>query len=189
LLPVTPTYVVGEAHQQGQVVQKMYRGSIPVPPPSFHYESLSFGVGFEATGDATQLGLSVNFLEELDDRANWLTSHQVGLRATIGDAEFNQFIANHAYGFHWRWAARFLVEARAGAFVGLRDLNQEVNVFTGIVPEFGVTALPEGWTKIPLEITLSYRLPVEFYSSDAGFFGDGFLDEHWIHVGLGLAFM
>lgn len=55
--------------------------------------------------------------------------------------------------------------------------------------EAGVTALPQGWTKIPLEITLAYRFPVEFYASDVSFFGDGFADEHWVFVGLGLVFM
>ena len=188
-LPAHPTMAAGEHPDSGTVVHRMHHGTIPVPPPVFDYESLSFNVGLEATGDASQLGLHVTLLQELDDRANWLTSHRAGLRSTIGDGEFNQFLLDYSYGFHWRWSARFLVDARTEVFMGLRGLNADVGYFAGFAPGLGLTALPEGWTKLPLELTLGYRLPMNFYTSHQGFFGDSFVGGHWIVFGLGLAFM
>jgi hypothetical protein len=188
-LPVRPTRVAGEDSASGWVLERMPHGSIPVPPPMFGYESLSFGIGLEATGDATQLGLHLTLLSELDDRANWLTSHRMGLRSTYGQANLNQFMLDYAYGFHWRWSARFLVDARGEIFTGLRGLDDDVAFFTGVAPHFSLTILPEGWTKLPVELSLGYRFPMVFYGSDAGFFGEGFVGGHWVLLGLGLAFM
>ncbi len=188
-LPARTTRVTGEDNSAGQVLSRLHHGSIPVPPPPFGYQALSFNIGLEATGDASQFGLHLTLLDELDRRANWLVSHRTGIRTTFGDADLNQFVADYSYGFHWRWSARFLVDARAEVFTGLRGLDEDVAFFTGLAPHVGVTALPEGWTKLPLELTLSYRLPMVFYGSDGGFFGNGFIDGHWIMFGLGLAYM
>jgi hypothetical protein len=187
-LPARPTLVPGQSDSSGHLVTRMHHGSIPVPPPTFGYESLSIDLGLEATGDASQFGLHLNLLEELDDRANWLTSHRLGVRSTIGDGELNQFLLDYAYGFHWRWAARFLIDARAEVFSGVRGLDSDVNFFTGLAPGVSITGLPEGWTKLPLEFSVGYRLPFVFYGSDTGFFDD-VVGGHWITVGLGLAYM
>jgi hypothetical protein len=189
MLPARTTRVAGEDNSAGQVLSRLHHGSIPVPPPPFGYQSLSFNIGLEATGDASQFGLHLTLLDELDRRANWLVSHRTGIRTTFGDADLNQFLADYSYGFHWRWSARFLIDARAEVFGGLRSLDDDVAFFTGAAPNIGFTALPEGWTKLPLELTVSYRLPMVFYGSDNGFFGDGFIDGHWLMFGLGLAYM
>ncbi len=188
MLPARPTMVTGQDDNSGRIVLRMHHGSIPVPPPVFSYESLMFNVGLEATGEASQFGLHLNLLRELDSRANWMISHRMGLRMTIGSGELNQFMADYAFGFHWRWSARFTVDARPEVFAGLRGLNNNVAFFTGIAPSVSITALPEGWTKLPLELTLGYRLPLVFYGSDNGFFGD-VVSGHWIMFGLGLAYM
>ncbi|QDG51179.1 hypothetical protein FIV42_10645 [Persicimonas caeni] len=188
-LPARPTLVAGQNDSSGQVVGRMHHGSIPVPPPSFGYQALTFDLGVEATGAAAQYGLHLTLLSELDDRANWLTSHRMGLRSTIGDAQLNQFILDYSYGFHWRWSARFLIDARTEYFAGLRGLDSDVAFFTGLAPQVSMTALPEGWTKLPLEFSLGYRLPLVFYGTDASFFGENFVGGHWIMIGLGLAYM
>jgi hypothetical protein len=187
-LPARPTLVSGQNDTSGHLVTRMHHGSIPVPPPVFSYESLSIDLGVEATGDASQFGLHLSLLKELDDRANWLTSHRLGVRSTIGDGDLNQFLMDYAYGFHWRWAARFLVDARAEVFGGLRGLDSDVAFFGGVAPVFSITGLPEGWTKMPLEFSVGYRLPLVFYGSNSGFFED-VIGGHWITVGLGLAYM
>jgi hypothetical protein len=187
-LPARPTLVSGQNDSSGHLVKRMHHGSIPVPPPVFGYESLTIDLGIEATGDASQFGLHLNLLEELDERANWLTSHRLGVRSTIGDRQLNQFLLDYAYGFHWRWAARFLIDARAEVFGGLRGLDSDVGFFTGVAPGVSITGLPEGWTKLPLEFSVGYRLPLVFYGSESGFFDD-VVGGHWVTVGLGLAFM
>ncbi len=42
---------------------------------------------------------------------------------------------------------------------------------------------------MPLELTVSYRAPVNLLTSSHGWLGDPLLEGHWLYVGLGLAFM
>jgi hypothetical protein len=49
--------------------------------------------------------------------------------------------------------------------------------------------LPEGWLKLPLEVKLSYQLPLTFYERGVGFPGTELIDGHYLGVALGLAFM
>lgn len=190
MLPATATLSPGlEDNLSGKVVARMHHGTIPVPPPPFAYQSLMIDFGMEATQQATQIGLRLNLLEELGSRANWMTSHSLGVRTTFGDSEFNQMALDYAYSFHWRWAARFTVDARNSAFTGFRDFDARRAFFMGIAPGAGITVLPEGWTKLPVEVSLGYRLPLVFFSSDQGFFGGNILGGHWIILGLGLAYM
>ena len=62
--------------------------------------------------------------------------------------------------FHWRWAARFLINAGVYTYGGFQGLGENVSVLWGLGPNVGMTLLPEGWTKIPLEFTFSYRFPL-----------------------------
>ncbi|AWV90610.1 hypothetical protein [Bradymonas sediminis] len=189
-LPARATVTPGlETNSSEAISMRMQHGSIPVPPPPFAYQSLMIDIGLEATGDASQLGVHVNLLEELDSRANWLVSHSIGARTTLGDSNFNQISLDYAYSFHWRWAARFSIDARNSVFTGIKHLNVDPTFFAGLAPGVGMTLLPEGWTKLPLEMSLSYRLPLNFFSSDGGFFADDIIGGHWIIFGLGLAYM
>ncbi len=167
----------------------MLHAELPVPPPPFSYEALSARLGMNLTGSAPQIHVSVTFLSELDVLANWLTSYRVGVAATLGDGERNQYLMDFSYNFHWRWAARFLVDMGVFAWGGLRNFDREVSAFAGAGPQVGLTLLPEGWTKTPLEISLLYRVPVVFASSNNGFFGEYVIDGHWLYIGFGLAFM
>lgn len=189
-LPARATLTPGlEDNASDKVIVRMQHGSIPVPPPPFAYQSLMIDFGLEATGDASQIGLHLNLLEELDSRANWMVSHSLGARTTLGNSQFSQFSLDYAYSFHWRWAARFSIDGRTSVFTGIQHLNNDPAFFAGVAPGVGLTLLPEGWTKLPLEVTLNYRLPLNFFSSDGGFFADDIVGGHWIILGLGLAYM
>jgi len=189
-LPARATLTPGLEDAGSEAISaRMQHGSIPVPPPPFAYQSLMIDVGLEATGDASQFGLHLNLLEELDSRANWMVSHSIGARTTLGDTEFNQISLDYAYSFHWRWAARFSIDARNSVFTGIQHLNNDPSFFAGLAPGVGITLLPEGWMKLPLEVSVSYRLPLHFFSSKGGFFADDIVNGHWIILGLGLAYM
>ena len=74
---------------------------------------------------------------------------------------------------------------------GLRGFGDDVTYFMGLGGYTGVTALPEGWTKIPLDISLNYRYPLTLF--DTRFRGrsrNAIQQEgHWIEISLGLAFL
>jgi hypothetical protein len=61
-----------------------------------------------------------------------------------------------------------------------------VTSFAGLGPVVGLSALPEGWIKIPLEVTVSGRLPVTLLDGREGR-GVG-LEGWWLELSLGLAF-
>jgi hypothetical protein len=167
----------------------MLHAELPVPPPPFSYEAFSVRLGMNLNGSAPQFHVSSTFLAELDQRANWLTSYRVGIAATLGEGDRNQYLMDFSYNFHWRWAARFLVDMGVFTWGGLRGFDREVSLFAGVGPQVGLTLLPEGWTKTPLEISLLYRVPVVFASTNNGFFNEYVIDGHWLYVGFGLAFM
>ena len=188
-LPVGATMVAGEELPVGHAAQNFHHGALPVPPPPFSYEALTVRMGLDIAGDALQLKLTTAFLSELDDVANWLTSTRVGVGLTVGELDRDQIFIDAGYHFHWRWAARFLIDAGLSGYTGLRNFQQEdISFFMGVAPVVGITLLPEGWVKMPLEVALSYRLPLTFFASDEGF-PDRVLEGHWFYVGFGLAFM
>lgn len=188
-LPSRATFVAGEDLPEGVTGDVMHQGSLPVPPPPFSYEALSTRIGFDLDGRAPQVNLSFTLLTELDDLANWLTSYRVGLTTSLGEGIEQQGFVDFTYSFHWRWAARFLVDAGASAYAGFRDFDDDAQFFTGVSPVVGITLLPEGWIKIPVEISFSYRLPINVFVADQGVFRRPVLDGHWVYVGFGLAFM
>ncbi len=188
-LPSRATFVAGEELPVGVYGDVMHQGSLPVPPPPFSYEALSTRIGFDIQGRAPQVNVSFTLLSELDDLANWLTSYRVGLTTSLGEGVAQQGFMDFTYSFHWRWAARFLIDGGMSTYAGFRDFDSDAQFFTGVSPVMGLTVLPEGWIKIPLEISFSYRLPVNVFVARQGFFKRPVLDGHWVYVGFGLAFM
>ena len=162
-------------------------GAIPVPPPPFSYESLLFSSSISTFGQRAQLGMRLVMLSELGSRANWMTSYNIGVLTTLGKNGLDQVLSEFSYVFHFRWAARFLINA--GTFIqnGLQRIEGPSSFFSAIGPTLGVSVLPEGWLKIPLELTLSYRAPIRYYDSLRGF--EFKPTDQWIEFNIGLAFM
>lgn len=186
-LPVRATLVSG---LQGSRMEPepLVHGTIPVPPRDYAYESLSIRAGLEIPSNVLQLGVSITFLEQLDYMGHFLTSWRAGLSTTLGEGNENQWVADYAYQFHFRLSARFMFDAAPFVFAGLRNID-DVDFFAGVGPSFGITALPEGWINLPLEIGLTYRLPLVMFSSENGFFSaTDIIDGHWIQFGIGLAY-
>lgn len=167
---------------------RLAQGSLPLPPPPFSYQSLAVVGGLDLGGEEARSGARLSLLSELGALATWMTSYEVGLLLTHGGGgapleSFTEF----AYLFHWRWAARFLVNMGPYVYGGLRGFGgEEVTGFAGLGPVLGLSALPEGWIKIPLEVTVSGRLPVTLLDGRQGR-GVG-LEGWWLELSLGLAF-
>lgn len=185
-LPTRATVVSG-ANAPVHRVDALKYGTLPVPPPAYSYESLSVRVGLDIPDNRTQLGVKLSFLEQLDHTGHWMTSYRVGLHTTLGGGPDNQWVIDASYQFHYRLSARFMFEAGPFLFGGLRDVYSP-SFFTGVGPSVGIAALPEGWINMPLEISLTYRLPLVMFTSNNGFFADDLVDGHWLQAGLGLAY-
>ncbi len=162
--------------------------TLPVPHPRYSYESLSFRTGLEIESSSPQIGLVLSFFDELGTEGHWMRNWRFGLTATFGDDEDNQWILDAAYAFHYRLSARFMLDLGPFWYVGLRDLNEDVEVVAGIGPLIGITALPEGWMRIPLELNITYQVPLTFFASKDGFFSANVVEDHWLQFGIGLAF-
>ncbi len=186
-LPLRPPVVSG-LHSPAEAPEVLIHGTLPVPPRDYAYESLSIRAGLQVPTNTLQLGVALTFLEQLDTMGHWLTSWRAGLHTTLGDGIENQWVIDYAYQFHYRLSARFMFDAAPFVFAGLRNIN-EVDFFAGIGPSIGITALPEGWINLPLEFSVTYRLPLVFFSSENGFFSaKDTIDGHWIQLGIGLAY-
>ncbi|MEK7690093.1 MAG: hypothetical protein AAB425_03640, partial [Bdellovibrionota bacterium] len=160
-------------------------GSLPTPAPPFHYESLAVHFSVDAVGRGNQIGLDTAYFSELGTRAGWLTSHRIGFRSSLGGGDQTdptRFAVDYAYGFHWRWAARFIVDGEPFVFLGIKNAAPRRDFYLGLGPRLGITILPEGWVKIPLELSLSYRLPMILVKKFE-------IEAHWVQASLGLAFM
>ena len=187
-LPSRATRVAGEEVPGGEG-DVMHHGSLPVPPPPFTYESLTTRIGFDVAGRAPQINVSFTLLSELDRLASWLTSYRFGVTASLGNGPEEQWFADFAYSFHYRLSARFMLDGGASAFAGFRDFDQDATFFGGLSPSVGVTVLPEGWVKLPIELSLLFRFPINFFDSKAGFFNAPLLEGYWIYTGFGIAIM
>ncbi|MEZ4458714.1 MAG: hypothetical protein R3E66_03105 [bacterium] len=185
-LPVRATVVAGANVPDHQGTALQY-GTLPIPAPDYSYESLSVRVGLEIPENVTQLGVKISFLDQLDHVGHWMTSYRFGLHTTLGEGAKNQWVMDASYQFHYRLSARGMLEAGPFLFGGLRDINSPA-FFAGVGPSFGMAFLPEGWSKIPLEISITYRLPLVMFSSQNGFFDDELMDGHWLQLGVGLAY-
>ncbi len=163
-------------------------GSLPVPAPTFSFESLAFRFGFSTRDSSPQLGLKLEALTELDDPAHWMVSYQLGLNYQPRYYGGESLFADFAYAFHYRFFARATLDLVPSVYGGFHGLDSQTQAFFGFAPALGITFLPEGWIDIPLEVNISYRLPIDLFHSEEGF-KFGLLEDHWIHFGFGLAFM
>ena len=169
-------------------------GTLPLAPPHFAFQSLATSLSLDARGEASQAGLRLLFLSALGDEAGWMTSYHFGFlqtaRHSAGGAVGDEALTEFAFMFHWRWAARFLVNGGVYSYLGFQGLGDEPALFGGLGPNIGVTLLPEGWTKIPLEISVGYRVPVTLFNSHQPFEAAAIgVEAHWLELALGLAFM
>lgn len=187
-LPSRATRVAGEEEPEGRL-DVMHHGSLPVPPPPYSYEALTTRIGFDVAGRAPQINVSFSLLSELDQLANWLTSYRLGVTASLGNGVEEQWFVDFAYSFHYRLAARVLFDGGASAYMGFRDFDTDATFFGGLSPVVGVTVLPEGWIKLPVELSLAFRFPINFFDSKAGFFQSPLLEGYWIYTGFGIAVM
>jgi hypothetical protein len=162
---------------------------LPVPPPPFNYQSILISNAGDLRGEKTQFGVRLTFLHELDSLAGWMTSYNVGVFHTVTRAG-EELSGEFAYMFHWRWAARFLINAGPYAFAGLRGFDGSPDGFAGLGPNVGISLLPEGWIKAPLEFGLHYRVPVRLVESGRSMTFDSVdIEAHWLELTLGLAFL
>ncbi|MEE2644057.1 MAG: hypothetical protein VYD19_03905, partial [Myxococcota bacterium] len=166
--------------------------NLPVPPPDFSYQGLTQRFGFDLDGLRSRLSLQLSLLDTLGAFAHWLTSYMLSLHidedGTQGEA-IERWSIELGYAFHWRWAARFTVDAGLSGALGWRVREQESDLLLGLSPMVGLTLLPEGWLKIPLEVSLAYQLPLTFYDAGRGFPGADLIEGQILSIGLGLAFM
>lgn len=191
LLPVMPVSSAGSLPPRNvSSATGLYPGNLPVPPPPFGYESLVTTVAFDVGGSKSQYGLQLTLLSEFDRYAHWLTSYRAALSATNGVGGDSRVLGEFSYNFHYRWSARVLTEGGLGSFAGFRGIGDGLSFISGLTPSAGLVVLPEGWVKIPLELSVSFRLPMTFFTSTHGFFSDSFdIEAYWFQFGLGLAFM
>jgi hypothetical protein len=107
-------------------------GTLPLPPPPFTYQSLLVSTSIDGAGNAPQFGVRAVFLSQLGSRAQWMTSYNFGVLTRLGQGPTSQVLGEFAYMFHWRWAARFLLNAGPFAYFGFRNFQQGVVPFAGI---------------------------------------------------------
>lgn len=166
------------------------QASLPVPKEAFDYESLRVALSVDAAGDLTQVGARMGFFTRLGRFSHWMTSRDIGFHATLGDDTFDQFVLEFSYRFHYRVAARFVLDFGPMIYAGLRNFGDETSAFAGVGPYVGLGILPEGWTKMPLDFGISFRLPLTIVDTNAGGPRDSFrVEAYWIEFALGLAFM
>jgi hypothetical protein len=169
----------------------LQHGTLPQPPPPYSYESLSVSLSLDATGQATQMGLNMRFLDEMGQMAQWMHSWDISLLSTARRNNSEEAVLSLAHLFHWRISARFLANMGPFFHSGLRGFGDDVSYFMGLGAYGGLTVLPEGWTKIPLDVSLNYRAPMTLFDTRfRGFSTDAIrLEGHWIEISLGLAFL
>ena len=193
LLPLAPVKSAGTLPPRDfSVTGGLRPGNLPVPPPPFEYESLVTTVAFDVGGTKAQYGLQFTMLSQFDRYAHWLTSYRAALLATTGSGvgDDNKIMTEFSYNFHYRISARVMADTGLGAFAGFRGIGDDLSFMSGITPSAGLTVLPEGWVKIPIDLSVSFRMPMTFFTSTHGFFSDSInIEAFWLQFGLGLAFM
>ena len=191
ILPLSPISAVGSLPPRELIsTSGLHPGNLPVPPPAFGYESLVTTVAFDVAGSKSQYGLQLTMPTQFDRFAHWLTSYRAALLGSTGSEAGNEVLGEFSYNFHYRISARVMAEAGLGAFAGFRGIGDSLSFMSGLGPNAGLVVLPEGWIKMPLDLSVSFRLPMTFFTSTHGFFSDSFnIEAFWLQLGLGLAFM
>ena len=185
-LPTGPVVPAGMADNVSK--DFLQHETLPVPHPPIDYESLKIITAYDPGANVSQLGASVSLLSGLGSSGHWMQSYNFAFLTTLGGTNQQQFLHEFSYKIHFRFATRFLFHLGALTYFGFEGLDNRFNLFYGLGPNAGITLLPEGWTKIPLEISLSYRAPWRFVETDKRFYGQK-LDAHWIEFAIGLAFL
>lgn len=191
LLPITAVSAPGSLPPRNiSDTSGVHPGNLPVPPPPFAYESLVTTVAFDVGGSKSQYGLQLTMLSQFDRFAHWMTSYRAALLGSNVAGDDAEVLADFSYNFHYRISARVHAEAGLGVFGGFSGIGDSLSFKSGLSPSVGLVALPEGWLKLPVEVSASFRFPMTFFTSTDGFFGDSFdAEAFWLQFGLGLAFM
>jgi len=166
-------------------------GNLPLPKPDFSYQSLLLSTAKDNSGELLQNGIKLVFLSSLGDETQWLTSYNYGLfqsRGEIQNQHFQQLHGEFSYSFHWRWAARFLINAAPYLQFGSKNLGNSKSTIATLGPRFGITFLPEGWIRMPLDITLEWKVPYNIFESNHKTKTDG-VGKSWVELSIGLSFM
>ena len=187
-LPVAHAYTSGEPQPELEV-QRIRPGTLPVPPPDFSYESLSVAVGYQPFDETPSLSLRFATFREIDIPAHWLTSWEARLDTRFGERQNQSITADVGFGFHYRFWARVTLDLVPAIFVGVRDFQNSIDFFAGAGPRFGITALPEGWVKIPIEFSFFLDQQFVLFSTDRAFFAEPFRQLPRVALGFGLAYM
>lgn len=158
-----PTHPIQSSTSVGlQSIKRIVRASLPQPPPSFSYQSLAFSHSFNQDNEILNSGIKMSFLSSLGREAGWLTSYNLGLNYAKGDS-YGKNNLEFSYMFHWRWAARFLVNAAPYLEYGEQVKSGVKKNVLGIGTIFGISLLPEGWIRLPLELNFSVKTPLNLY--------------------------
>jgi hypothetical protein len=189
-LPTRPPIATG-LNTRGSEPQVIQYGTLPEPPPPYSYQSFSVNWAIDGSGKATQMGLNLRFLREMGSMAHWMQSWDFSLLSTSVADDSNDAVFQGAKLFHWRTSARFLVNMGPLLYGGFRGFGEDVTYFMGMGGYGGISALPEGWTKLPLEISLNHRFPLTMFDTrHGGFSPRSFqIEGYWIELSLGLAFL
>lgn len=160
-------------------------GVPPTPPGPLSYQSILLSTSVDAAGGPPQLGVRTVFLTPLGQRANWMTSYHAGILTRLGQGRTSAVTGELAYMFHWRWAARWLINMGPYAFFGATGFGDRVRPILGIGPSVGTSVLPEGWIHLPLEVGVHYRMPVRLFDGTRNIG----IEAHWVELTIGLAIM
>lgn len=183
LQPITPAATAGRNNGY------LAREGLPPTPPPVDFESLRIESALDGAGYGTQIGARLEFLTPVLKRGgDWMYSYDFGFLMTLGDPGRQQLIHEFAFTFHYRFATRLLMSAGPLTYAGFEGFSSQTNFFFGTGLGAAITILPEGWTKIPLELTLSYRAPWRLVDTNRGFDSQR-VEAHWIALSIGLAFL